>query len=219
MWRRPSETRRIPSNTELNDAQSRQCQLATTGKIFLDGGNVRVPCSSVVAFRQKQFAQMLISPRPDFHLDSRRCTPLHYAAGAGNLGLCRRLVQHGAKVNTWDFHYYTAVDYARQSGAVDCVAYLEEVSASSTSTNAGEPGSVWMHVTGFIEYGIYYTRHFSCQMRCSRRDLTFRGRLGRAPNKCRATSRECALKVPMVSHCFASTLLVATPCDSAVAEV
>ncbi|CAM9615075.1 unnamed protein product, partial [Hapterophycus canaliculatus] len=56
------------------------------------------------------------------------CTPLHYAAGAGDVGLCKRLIEKGAKANTWDLYQYTAVDYAKQSGATDCVTYLEEVS-------------------------------------------------------------------------------------------
>lgn len=66
-----------------------------------------------------------------------RCTPLHYAAGAGDLELCRRLVGGGAKASTWDFYQYTAVDYAKQSGATDCAAYLEDVSAPGAA-NAGK---------------------------------------------------------------------------------
>lgn len=57
------------------------------------------------------------------------CTPLHYAAGAGNLELCKLLVERGAKPTTWDFNQYTAVDYAKQSGAADCATYLKEASA------------------------------------------------------------------------------------------
>ncbi|CAN0575761.1 unnamed protein product, partial [Ectocarpus sp. 12 AP-2014] len=49
------------------------------------------------------------------------CTPLHYAAGAGDVNLCKRLIEKGAKANTWDLYQYTAVDYAKQSGAIDCV--------------------------------------------------------------------------------------------------
>ena len=68
----------------------------------------------------------------------RRCTPPHYAAGAGDVDLCKRLIQKGAKASTWDFYQYSAVDYAKQSGATDCVAYLEEVSALGAATNAGK---------------------------------------------------------------------------------
>ncbi|CAN0086708.1 unnamed protein product, partial [Ectocarpus sp. 13 AM-2016] len=71
------------------------------------------------------------------------CTPLHYAAGAGDVNLCKRLIEKGAKANTWDLYQYTAVDYAKQSGAIDCVDYLEEVSApgaSSTATIKFSPG-------------------------------------------------------------------------------
>lgn len=62
---------------------------------------------------------------------------MHYAAGAGDLELCRRLVGGGAKASTWDFYQYTAVDYAKQSGATDCAAYLEDVSAPG-AVNAGK---------------------------------------------------------------------------------
>lgn len=58
-----------------------------------------------------------------------RCTPLHYAAGAGDVELCKKLIEKGARLNTWDFYQYSAVDYAKQSGATNCVAYLEDVSA------------------------------------------------------------------------------------------
>lgn len=63
-----------------------------------------------------------------------RNTPLHYAAGAGDVDLCKRLIAKGAKVNTWDFYQFTAVDYAKQSGATDCVAHLEEVSTPGATT-------------------------------------------------------------------------------------
>lgn len=63
-----------------------------------------------------------------------RCTALHYAAGAGDIELCKKLIEKGARVNTWDFYQYTAVDYARQSGATDCVTYLEDVSAPGATT-------------------------------------------------------------------------------------
>lgn len=69
-----------------------------------------------------------------FGYTQTRCTPLHYAAGAGDVELCKRLIEKGARVNTWDFYQYTAVDYAKQSGATDCVAYLEDVSAPGASS-------------------------------------------------------------------------------------
>lgn len=48
--------------------------------------------------------------------------------------MCKKLIEKGARVNTWDFYQYTAVDYAKQSGATDCVAYLEDVSAPGATT-------------------------------------------------------------------------------------
>lgn len=42
-------------------------------------------------------------------------------------------------MNTWDLYQYTAVDYAKQSGATDCVDYLEEVSTpGASSTGKGK---------------------------------------------------------------------------------
>lgn len=86
----------------------------------------------------------LRTPMSLFHNRStpQSCTPLHYAAGAGDLGLCKRLVEAGAKASTCDFYNYTAVDYAKQSGAGDCIAYLEEFSKQKATT-AGKP-----HVSG-----------------------------------------------------------------------
>ncbi|CAM9809238.1 unnamed protein product [Ectocarpus fasciculatus] len=73
---------------------------------------------------------------PEVVEKSYGCTPLHYAAGAGDVNLCQRLIEKGAKANTWDLYQYTAVDYAKQSGATDCVDYLEEVSAPGASSTA-----------------------------------------------------------------------------------
>lgn len=67
-----------------------------------------------------------------------RCTPLHYAAGSGDVNLCKRLVKAGANASTADFHKYTAVDYAKQSRAMDCVAYLEDITGSSGASNPGD---------------------------------------------------------------------------------
>ncbi|CAM9746255.1 unnamed protein product, partial [Phaeothamnion confervicola] len=68
------------------------------------------------------------------------CTPLHYAAGAGNVALCRLLVGAGARPETCDFYNYTAVDYARQAEAPDCVQYLEATARqeNKATTSAGD---------------------------------------------------------------------------------
>ncbi|CAM9709129.1 unnamed protein product [Pylaiella littoralis] len=74
--------------------------------------------------------------KPEVVENTHGCTPLHYAAGAGDVDLCKRLIEKGARVNTWDFYQFTAVDYAKQSGATVCVAYLEEVSTPGATTAA-----------------------------------------------------------------------------------
>lgn len=78
-----------------------------------------------------------VSPPSPVHVNLNSCTPLHYAAGAGDVDLCKRLIEKGAKVNTWDSYQFTAVDYAKQSGATDCVTYLEQASTPGATT-AGE---------------------------------------------------------------------------------
>ncbi|CAM9589921.1 unnamed protein product, partial [Discosporangium mesarthrocarpum] len=52
------------------------------------------------------------------------CTPLHYAAGAGDVDLCKALIESGAKTETCDFYNFTAIDYAKQSGMPECISYL-----------------------------------------------------------------------------------------------
>ncbi|CAM9111323.1 unnamed protein product, partial [Laminaria digitata] len=44
------------------------------------------------------------------------CTPLHYAASAGDADLCALLVEHGARAQTQDYYTYTAVKYAKDAG-------------------------------------------------------------------------------------------------------
>lgn len=60
-------------------------------------------------------------------------------------------MEKGAKASTWDFYQYSAVDYAKQSGATDCVAYLEEVSAiGTTANNAGKASLGLVFPTFFV---------------------------------------------------------------------
>lgn len=113
-------------------------------------------CNSIVSPNRYHCCHIQAQSRPSLpekNTHPYRCTPLHYAAGAGDVDLCKRLIEKGAKVSTWDFYQYSAVDYAKQSGANDCVAYLEEVSAVATTSNAGKPSST-------IDYDSNFFRRF-----------------------------------------------------------
>ncbi len=56
------------------------------------------------------------------------CTPLHYAALLGSLGLARRLVDSGADVAARDeLDHTTPIDWARRASQKAVVAYLESV--------------------------------------------------------------------------------------------
>lgn len=50
-------------------------------------------------------------------------------------------------MNTWDLYQYTAVDYAKQSGATDCVDYLEEVSVPGASSTGKEKAQQTTSIT------------------------------------------------------------------------
>ena len=54
------------------------------------------------------------------------CTPLHYAAGTGDLDFCKMLLSYGAVVGTCDYYNYTAVDYAREAGMNETAAFLQK---------------------------------------------------------------------------------------------
>jgi Ankyrin repeats (many copies) len=61
------------------------------------------------------------------------CSPLHYAAVLGSLGLVRRLVERGADVAAVDdTNHATPLDWARSANQEAVVAYLESVGARSS---------------------------------------------------------------------------------------
>ena len=63
---------------------------------------------------------------PDVHEMQYGCTPLHYCATAGNIEFCKLLISKGAQVSSVDYYNMTCVDYARDSGNVELVAYLNQ---------------------------------------------------------------------------------------------
>lgn len=52
------------------------------------------------------------------------CTPLHYAASAGDLTLCKLLIQHGAYIHAHDYDNCTSIDYAKDAGMFEVADYL-----------------------------------------------------------------------------------------------
>jgi ankyrin repeat protein len=54
------------------------------------------------------------------------CTPLHYAASAGNLALCKLLIASGAYIHAHDYDGCDSVAYAKDAGMWDVVHYLTQ---------------------------------------------------------------------------------------------
>ena len=64
------------------------------------------------------------------------CTPLHYAAGTGDVDFCKMLVSYGSVVGTCDYYNYTAVDYAREAGMTEASAFLQKKMLMTSSMGA-----------------------------------------------------------------------------------
>lgn len=58
-------------------------------------------------------------------LDHQDFTPLMHAAEQGHIGICQRLIDHQARINTYSFEGQTAVDLARESGHFELASFLE----------------------------------------------------------------------------------------------
>jgi ankyrin repeat protein len=64
------------------------------------------------------------------------CTPLHYAASAGNLALCKLLIASGAYIHAHDYDGCDSVAYAKDAGMWDVVDYLtQELEEQSSIPN------------------------------------------------------------------------------------
>jgi ankyrin repeat protein len=64
------------------------------------------------------------------------CTPLHYAASAGNLALCKLLIASGAYIHAHDYDGCDSVAYAKDAGMWDVVDYLtQELEQQSSIPN------------------------------------------------------------------------------------
>ena len=67
-------------------------------------------------------------------------TPLHYAADAGDLAVCKNLVKYGADVNATDYGGYDAAGYADAAGHAKVADYVRQCQGLSSSSSGG-PGA------------------------------------------------------------------------------
>lgn len=64
---------------------------------------------------------------PELKEHSYGCTPLHYAAGNGDLEITKLLIAYGAQVSIRDSSNYSCIDYANQAGEPSLVEYLSQI--------------------------------------------------------------------------------------------
>ena len=76
------------------------------------------------------------------------CTPLHWAAFSGDLGLCHLLCGAGARPDTLDRNGCDPIAYARQSHGQDCVEFLLHVLGGGSAGDRGERGTARSTVSG-----------------------------------------------------------------------
>jgi len=62
---------------------------------------------------------------PEMKETTYGCTPLHYAAGTGDVDLIKMLIAHGAQLETKDYYDYTCQDYAREAECVEAEEYFK----------------------------------------------------------------------------------------------
>jgi ankyrin repeat protein len=70
-------------------------------------------------------AEILLSLRVSANVPEKLygCTPLHYAASAGNLALCRLLIECGAYIHAHDYDGCDSIAYARDAGMSEVTEY------------------------------------------------------------------------------------------------
>jgi hypothetical protein len=78
-------------------------------------------------------AETLLSLRVSANVPERLygCTPLHYAASAGNLALCKLLIECGAYIHAHDYDGCDSIAYARDAGMTEVTEYLTQALALS----------------------------------------------------------------------------------------
>ena len=80
---------------------------------------------------------------PEMKETTYGCTPLHYAAGTGDVELIKMLITHGAQLETKDFYDYKCEDYAREAQCYEAEEYLKSQMRSLGTKKASfmSPGS------------------------------------------------------------------------------
>jgi len=89
--------------------------------------------------KNKNIAKLLLQngANPEVCENSYGCTPLHYAAGTGDVEFCKMLLNYGANVATYDFYNYTCVDYAREARKMEAASFLQKKLLSTASQASG----------------------------------------------------------------------------------
>jgi hypothetical protein len=98
--------------------------------------------------KNKNIAKLLLQngANPEVSETTYGCTPLHYAAGTGDVDFCKLLLNYGAQVATYDFYNYTCVDYAREARMMEAASFLQKkllqtASQASGLVSGSNPGS------------------------------------------------------------------------------
>ena len=89
--------------------------------------------------KNKNIAKLLLQngANPEVSETTYGCTPLHYAAGTGDVEFCKMLLNYGANIATYDFYNYTCVDYAREARKMEAASFLQKKLLSTASQASG----------------------------------------------------------------------------------
>lgn len=119
--------------------------------------------------KNKNIAKLLLQngANPEVSESTYGCTPLHYAAGTGDVDFCKLLINYGAQVATYDSYNYTCVDYAREARMMEAASFLQKKllqTASQASGLVGGSGSGLMFGKEDISVPIAKTAYKSFTM-------------------------------------------------------
>ena len=93
--------------------------------------------------KNKNIAKLLLQngANPEVCERSYGCTPLHYAAGTGDVDFCKLLLNYGAQIGTYDYYNYTCVDYAREARSMETASFLQKKLLQTASIATGLVGN------------------------------------------------------------------------------
>ncbi|GMH92893.1 hypothetical protein TrVE_jg10844 [Triparma verrucosa] len=86
-------------------------------------------------------AQLLVDngAKPEVVENTYGCTPLHWAASAADIGLCKLLCNAGGMPSTLDNHGCDPIAYASQAGGTECVEFLTSIKRSMGAFSLSAP--------------------------------------------------------------------------------